>query len=114
MINLTSQYPNLPFLPVGMTQLINQVNYINTTGIINKDFAKKYRRPNIGTAPDGSGVPTSQIDALINSDALYAFQNLHDARTYALQGANQMANNPCYYVENVTPTYYQAVVWGVA
>lgn len=114
MINQTSQYPNQQFLAPATAQLIAQVDFINRTGIINKDFSKKIRRPNIGTAPDGSGVPISQVDVLINSDAQYALQNLNQARTYALQGANQMANNACYYVENVTPTYYQVVVWGVA
>jgi hypothetical protein len=114
MINLTAQYPNQVFLAPAATSLIAQINTINSTGIINKDFPKKIRRANIGTAPDGSGSPTSQVDVLIGPNTQYCFQTLNDARTYALQGANQMVNNANYYVENVAPGYYQAVVWGPA
>lgn len=114
MLNLTSQYPNVNFLTVGYTQILTQVNTANSTYIPRLNFPKKYRRANIVSAPDNSGVLASQIDVLINSDARYAFQSLNDARNYGLQAANEMVNNPCFYIENVQPTYYQAIVWSVA
>lgn len=112
MINLTSQYPNTTFLPVGTTQLTAQINSINSSGIINKDFPKKLLRANVGTAPDGSGAKTSQIDVLINGNSTYAFQNLASAQEYAQEAGAQMVNNANYYVENVQPGFYQIVVWG--
>ena len=111
MINLTSTYPNVPFLAVGQSQLSAQVNLINSTAINTTIFPKKYGRANIGTAPDGSGASTTQFDVLINPNSTYAFQGLKDAQTYAQQAANQQINNACYYVENIQPTYYQIVVW---
>jgi hypothetical protein len=115
MLNLTSKYPTQTFLPVSASLLMAQVDHINSTGIINKDFPKKLRRPNTGGAPDGSGAPISQIDVLINPDPRYAFQSLKDAQAYAFEGASQMVNNACFYIENnqATQGYYQLVVWGL-
>jgi len=110
-INLTARYPNTVFQSVASTQLINQVNSINASGIPNLNFSKKYLSANIGTSPDGRGARTSQIDTLINSDSTYAFQNLAEAKAYALQAAAQMVNNATVYVENTQPTYYQIIVW---
>lgn len=112
MINLTSQYPNQVFLPVAVTQLTNQVNAINASGIPNRQFPKKYGRGNIGFAPNGSGAATTQIDVLINGNTPIGFLNLKDAQSYAQQAANQTINNACYYIENIQPSYYQLVCWG--
>lgn len=111
MINLTVQYPNTVFLPVGSTQLQARINLINTTGINTLAFPKKYRRANIGLAPDGSGARASQIDALIGNSTTYAFQSLADAKTYALEAASQMVNNATAYVENIQSGYYQIMIW---
>ncbi len=115
MINQTSLYPGQTFLSAAGTQIVSQIDTINSSNIPNRSFPKKYGRTN-GTAPNGSGVVATQIDVLINPNAQYAFQNLNEARNYALEAANQVVNNPCYYVENnqVANGYYQIVVWGVA
>lgn len=112
MINLTSQYPSQTFLPVAATQIINQVNSINSSRIINRNFPKKFGRLS-GAAPDNSGAVTTQIDVLINGDATYGLPRLNDAQSYAFQAAGQVVTNPSFYVENVQPSFYQIVVWGL-
>ncbi len=113
MINLTTTYPSQQFLSVAQSQIISQVDAINASGIPNRRFPLKFGRIN-GTAPDNSGSPATQIDVLISGSATYGFQNLNDARNYALQAGNEVVNNSDFYVENVQPGYYQAVIWGPA
>lgn len=112
MINLTSQYPSTVFLPVASTQLIAQVNTINSSGIPIVPFPKQYARLNSGTAPDGSTALTSQVDVLLGPNALYAFQTFKDAQSYAQVAGSQVVNNACFYVESISPQYYSIVIWG--
>ena len=113
--NVTTQYPNSVFLAPAITTLQTQVNLINNTGVINKDFPKKIRRVNIGLAPDGTGSLMSQIDAIITpgTTSLYSFASLGDAQRYCLEGAAQMVNNASYYIESFTTTTYSMLVWGL-
>lgn len=115
MLNLTPQYPNQIFLSLASSQLIAQVDAMNSSGILNRKFPKKFGRGNTGLAPDGSGAITTQIDVLINSNATYAFQNLNSARSYALEAASETINNACFYIENnpIQSGYYQIIVWSI-
>lgn len=112
MKNQTAQYPAQAFLPVASTQLIAQVDSINASGVLNRRFPKKFGRLN-GTDPTNLGKPATQIDVLIGANDQYRFQNLNDARNYALECAAEVVNGACCYVENnqASQGYYQVVVW---
>lgn len=114
MINLTSTYPGQTFQPVATTQVANQVNTINSSAIPTTQFPMSFIRSNVGIAPDSSGSQMSQVDVLLGNVSLNSFQNMTTARQYALASANQTVNNASYYIENVQPTYYQALVWGAS
>lgn len=113
MINVTSQYPIQTFLAAGVTNIISQVNSNNSTNIPTFIFPKKYRRPSSAvTAPDGSGAAMSQIDALVNRSAYYAFQSVNEAQKYVLEAAAYLGNE--YYIEApITGSAYSILTWAI-
>lgn len=110
MINVTSQYPTQQFLSPAAANIIAQVDSNNNTNINRILFPKKFRRTVAQTSPDGLGAAMSQIDALVNSSAYYAYQSIGEAQKHVLEVAAYLGNE--YYIEApLTGGSYSILTW---
>jgi hypothetical protein len=112
MINVTSQYPTQTFLSSPQSQIISQVNGIETSAIKTKTFPKVYNRiSSAGVAPDGSLAVMYQYDCLIKLPEQYSYTNTQFAQQRVLEAAAQNGNE--YYIEMspLNAGYYQILTW---